>query len=192
MGKGLKKSFNLSDNRPLSPYYLLFIICFLLFPSAVKAQETFTEHLTRNVAGEGTVVLIQDNEITALINGTITTSNVHPHQSHAVVADSTAIDSENRQNLHPTHRTQAIGYRIQVYAGGNNRKSKSEAHRMGNIVRSSFSDVPVYTSFMSPRWVCRVGDYRTREEANEQLHKMRQTHQFVEASIVKSKIFIYH
>ena len=84
------------------------------------------------------------------------------------------------------------GYRIQVYAGGNNRQSKSEAYRMANLVRSTFSDVQVYTHFISPRWICRVGDFKTYEEANDLLKRMRQTQKFREASIVKSKITLLY
>ena len=84
------------------------------------------------------------------------------------------------------------GYRIQVYAGGNNRQSKSEAYRMAALVRSTFDDVQVYTHFISPRWICRVGDFRTYEEATDMLRRMRETQKFREASIVKSKIILLY
>lgn len=86
----------------------------------------------------------------------------------------------------------ATGYRIQVYAGGNNRQSKSEAYRMADLVRSTFSDANVYTSFISPRWTCRVGDFKTREEAAEMLQRMRETQKFREAAIVKSQIIVVY
>ena len=176
-----------------SAYYLSFIVCYLLFPSAVSAQETFTQHLTRPVAGEGTVVLHQDAEIEALVNnpskfGTLPRFTTPTTKA---TADSTAT-ADPTKHLNSGHRTYAVGYRIQVYAGGNNRQAKAEAHRMANLVRSTFSDVPVYAKFNSPRWVCQVGDFRTREEAHEQLQKMRATQQFGEASIVKSRIAIYY
>ena len=198
MDKGLKKSFNLSGNCHLLPYCLLFIVCYLLFPSAVRAQDTFTQHLTRQVAGEGRVVLHQDAEIDALVNSPATHSANHSNAvkpvSHGhAETDSTSIAADPTRELHTGHRSQAVGYRIQVYAGGNSRKSKSEAHYMGNLVRSNFgNEMAVYTSFISPRWVCRVGDFKTREEAVEQLRKMRATQQFSEASIVKSKIYVYY
>ena len=91
----------------------------------------------------------------------------------------------------PTRRVRTVGYRIQVYAGGNNRNAKSEAYRMANQVHSEFPDLSVYTHFISPRWICRVGDFRTNEEARTMLRKMRQTQKFREASIVKSQIIVY-
>ena len=177
-------------------YYLLFIIC--LFTLGAFAQETFTQHLTRQVAGEGRVVLHQDAEIDALVNSPAAhagnhSSTVKPvHQGHTET-DSTSLAAEPVREVHSGHRSQMVGYRIQVYAGGNSRKSKSEAHYMGNLVRSNFgNEMAVYTSFISPRWVCRVGDFKSREEAAEQLRKMRATQKFSEASIVKSKIYVYY
>lgn len=175
-------------------HHLLFIISLLsfiiLFPSGVSAQQKFTEHLTRKVAGEGTVTLSQDAEIDALVNGSA--APVVRQQRTVQQPDTTAVvtDGEGHKNNISAHHTYAVGYRIQVYAGGNTRQSKSEAHRMGHLVRSYFNDVNVYTSFISPRWVCRVGDFKTREEAVEQLRKMHLTQQFGEASIVKSKIIV--
>ncbi|MBR0273473.1 MAG: SPOR domain-containing protein [Bacteroidaceae bacterium] len=168
---------------------ILFCICFL----GVRAQETFTQHLTRQVAGEGTVVLHQDPEIEALVNNPSKYASQHrftPIGRSTAATDSTATVEPAK---HATgHRAYTIGYRIQVYAGGNNRQSKAEAHRMANLVRSTFSDIPVYTKFNSPRWVCQAGDFKTREEAHEQLQKMRATPYFGEASIVKSKIAVYY
>ena len=166
---------------------ILFSICFL----GARAQETFTQHLTRYVAGEGTVVLHQDAEIEALVNSPTKLASQHRFTpTGRTVADSTATAEPTR---HATgHRAYTVGYRIQVYAGGNNRQSKAEAHRMANLVRSTFSGLPVYAKFNSPRWVCQAGDFKTREEAHEQLQKMRATPYFGEASIVKSKIAVYY
>ena len=83
----------------------------------------------------------------------------------------------------------AVGYRIQVYAGGNSRTSRQEAQQMAAKVKRYF-DMPTYTHFQSPRWICRVGDFRTYEEASQFLHELRATEQFDEALIVKSVIQI--
>ncbi len=170
---------------------LLFIFLTTLCLS-LSAQEKFTVYLTRSTAGEGTVVLHQDAEIEALVNGlTSRTTTATRPASRTQTPDSLATRSTtgNDESTH-THRIRTNGYRIQVYAGGNNRASKSEAHYMANLVRSNFSDVQVYTHFISPRWICRVGDFKTYEEANEFLRRMKQTQKFREASIVKSKIVI--
>lgn len=172
------------------------------FQFSILHAQTFTEHLTRTVAGEGSVILHHDSDIEALVNGQITYAGNAPAsrpQTPAVSATAAHTDSllagvSSATDQLPVfgRRMRATGYRVQVYAGGNNRQSKAEAYRMAGIVRSTFSDVSVYTNFISPRWTCRVGDFKTREEAAEMLHRMRETQKFREASIVKSQIVVIY
>ena len=164
---------------------------------SIAQAQTFTEHLTRSKSGEGSVILHQDSEIEALVNGnklpasSPSTVHLQNQQSdvHSNQADSLA--GSGQQPLQG-RRVKTTGFRIQVYAGGNNRQSKGEAYRMASLVRSTFSDVPVYTNFISPRWTCRVGDFKTREEATEMLERMRETQKFREATIVKSQIVLLY
>ena len=80
------------------------------------------------------------------------------------------------------------GYRIQVYFGDNSRKGKTEARAAGLRFRNYFPTQPVYISFVSPHWLCRVGDFRTNHEAREFLKQIRELGIFREAVVVKSKI----
>lgn len=87
-------------------------------------------------------------------------------------------------------RMKANGYRIQVYSGGNSRMARQEATKVGGQVKALFPELQVYTHFKSPRWICRVGDFKTYEEANEVFRALRETQKFGEAIIVKSVILI--
>lgn len=89
-----------------------------------------------------------------------------------------------------TRRIRVNGYRVQVYYGGNDQKSKLQARNMAERVKIWFDDLSVYTGFSSPHWICRVGDFRTRQEAMEVLQLMRESGRFPKAIIVKSKINI--
>ncbi|MDR0988205.1 MAG: SPOR domain-containing protein, partial [Prevotellaceae bacterium] len=51
-------------------------------------------------------------------------------------------------------------------------------------------ELPVYTSFHSPRWLCRVGDFSSIEEADAMMRRLRATGAFKEVSIVKEQINI--
>lgn len=168
----------------------LSIISLLVLSLNLTAQQNFTDRLTRKTAGEGTVTLNQDAEINALVNG-VAAPGKTPRSLSQILGqwnDTTATDTIS---LAPTRRVRTVGYRIQVFAGGNNRNAKSEAYRVANLVRSEFPELSVYTHFISPRWICRVGDFRTNEEARTMLKKMRDTKKFREASIVKSQIIVY-
>ncbi len=80
---------------------------------------------------------------------------------------------------------------MQVYAGGNSRDAKRRAYQMEAQVRTLFPDQPVYTRFVSPRWICHVGDFQTRDEALDLLRELRKTGRFSEAITVKCKINAY-
>lgn len=82
------------------------------------------------------------------------------------------------------------GYRVQAYAGNNTRKAMNEAHQVAEQIKEHFPDLKIYTTFNSPRWLCRVGDFRTIEEADATMRKMRATGVFKEVSIVRDQINI--
>ena len=65
------------------------------------------------------------------------------------------------------------GYRVQAFAGGNTRDDKQRAQQIGNAIKMKHPDQPVYVHFYSPRWICRVGNYRTYGEAQKMLHSLR-------------------
>ena len=81
------------------------------------------------------------------------------------------------------------GYRVQAFAGGNSRQDRIKAEQTANTIKRNYPEVPVYTHFYSPRWICRVGNYRTLEEAEEMLHNLKKLG-FKSATIVKGKITV--
>ena len=83
------------------------------------------------------------------------------------------------------------GYRVQAFAGGNSRKDRQQAESVGNQIKSSYPGVPVYVHFYSPRWICRIGNYRTYEEAHDILRQVKQMG-YPSAVIVKGKITVYY
>ena len=83
------------------------------------------------------------------------------------------------------------GYRVQVYAGGNSRDARVKAERTGREINSLFPGEPVYVHFYSPRWICRMGNYRTYEEAHDVLMKVKSLG-YPSAIVVKGKITVYY
>ena len=83
------------------------------------------------------------------------------------------------------------GYRVQVYAGGNSRADRQRAEAARDIIKQTFPNEPVYVHFYSPRWICRVGNYKTMEEANVMLRKVRALG-YKQATIVKGKITVQY
>ncbi|MBR5655672.1 MAG: SPOR domain-containing protein [Prevotella sp.] len=83
------------------------------------------------------------------------------------------------------------GYRVQVFAGGNSRADREKAEQAGNAVKRKYPTEPVYVHFYSPRWVCRVGNYRTLEEANRMMRNVRNMG-FKEACVITGQITVQY
>ena len=189
--------------------------------TAADAQSTFTERLQKSNSGEGKISVTQDKSIDALVNGSSAVTkqpeNIKPEQKDKVTtskekADKEQAESKDKEKVAPKdNESQAIvvvpdtadvhkkvmkgvkinGYRVQVFAGGNSRNDRLKAERTGESMKSSFPSVPVYVHFYSPRWICRIGNYRTYEEAHEMLQRVKQLG-YDSAIIVKGKITVQY
>lgn len=169
------------------------------------AAQSFTDRLERVEAGKGRVIIHQDPAIERLVNGspekiekveekkegekqiertaqTPVLKKNDPDSSVNIVRSDTTTPKVYRS------RYTTVGYRIQVYSGGNSRAAREQAMRKGNLVKKYFADIPVYTHFYSPRWTCRIGDFRSYAEASRALSELKSTGAFSEAVIVKCKI----
>ena len=147
--------------------YLLSLI-FLLSVTAASAQRNIVESLQTDRPGQGKVTVHQDAGITALIGSRYVKATV----------------TEAQRTL------KSRGFRVQVYAGNNSRQARNEANRVAEKVKEEFPEMPVYTYFQPPRWLCRVGDFKSIEEAHVAMRKLKSTGNFKEVAIVREQINI--
>lgn len=114
---------------------------------------------------------------------TETSSNLHKTETGDQSQSETTTDTRRK-----VMRGQKVqGYRVQVYSGGNSRDDKNKAQRIGNAMKEAFPTQPVFVHFYSPRWVCRIGNFLEREDANECLKQVRALG-YSQACIVKGTI----
>jgi len=179
-----------------------FILCVGMLTHA-NAQ-TFTERIQKKVDGKGTMTIHQSEEINQLVNDPNATDSqvqkvteskrqVEPLKDNKQVNNTTSSSSENDET-EPVETqkkaTQKItGYRVQAFAGGNSRKDRLTAESIRNNIKSQIPNVAVYVHFYSPRWICRVGNFRTYEEAHQMMVRL-QNMGYKQASIVKGKITV--
>lgn len=112
--------------------------------------------------------------------------NAHAENNAETENDAETIDT--RRKL-PKRSYKVNGYRVQVLSGGNSRADKNRVQQAGNDVKAVFPELPVYVHFYSPRWICRVGNFRTYEEASHVLTQLKKLG-FKEACIVSGKITV--
>ncbi|MFV0545197.1 MAG: SPOR domain-containing protein [Bacteroides sp.] len=146
--------------------FILFTFCLSSFFTVTWAQNII-KSLEKTVPGQGKVTIYQDPRIEALIG----------------LEHITPITGE--QNF-----IKAQGFRVQAYAGNNTRQAKNEAYNIASKIKEYFPDLTIYTSFNPPRWLCRVGDFRSIEEADAMMRKLKATGVFKEVSIVRDQINI--
>lgn len=213
----------------------LLIIIFALLGLAASAQQAvpYTRQLQQQVAGQGSVVLLQDEEITTLVNnmpvetapamaampssgkttkpaskpastkptttkpttssstsGTVAASSSSTSSSATASSSNSTKPSTSSANGGKRVRHKAQGYRIQVFSGSGNAQAKQAAKAMEAKIRSAFPELSVYCHFKSPRWICRAGDFATREEAQRYLTKFRNQNISAEATIVSDEVFV--
>lgn len=171
----------------------------------VTIHESDSIDLLVNTAtlGSTTAKPATTNRTTTTTNGTTTngttTTTTPSNGTNATMPNTAANGGQTTEREEPlpvdTSKKMLVGgykvngYRVQAFAGGNSRKDRQQAEQTGNNIKASFPDVPVYVHFYSPRWICRVGNYRTYEEAHQMLVSLRKMG-FTQATIVKGKITV--
>ena len=197
----------------------LLIICILCVGciTAVDAQSVFTQRIQQSNSGEGKVTITQEKAIDDLVNGKtgLTVPTVPQKQTEN---NTTATNyQEKPERLTTTNKTETTiktetttvapdtidtrkklmkgykinGFRVQVFAGGNSRSDRLKAEKIGDEIKTLYPGTPVYVHFYSPRWICRMGNYRTYEEAHEVLRNVKQLG-YQSAIIVKGKITVQY
>ena len=136
-------------------------MCFCLLP--IGAQKHIVSELERDVPGQGKVRIYQPQELQSLL-GSLSQRGGKP--------------------------LQAEGYRVVVYSGNNSRSARDEANSMASYMRENFPGAEVYVVFESPIRSCLYGDYRTREEAEAVLYRLKATKKFKELSVKRCLINI--
>ena len=148
--------------------YFLLLVCLGCSLCTFAQRKSSIDELRIVRQGQGQVVIHQDVRIDSLL-GT------------KFVKNSASTDS----NI-----LKARGYRVQVYAGNNSRIARQEANDIAEQIKVEFPELSVYAFFQPPRWLCRVGDYRSIEEADAAMRRLKTTGKFKEVSIVREQINI--
>ena len=178
------------------------VLPFCLFTFLPLHAQTYTQRIQQTRQGEGTVTIHQDAAIDQLVNGTQTATapqgapatpapkkenrpEAAPKPSQQPVTQSPTLTEDTISAMRKPYKT--TGYRVQVFAGGNSRTDRQKAEQTGRAMESLFPGDAVYVHFYSPRWICRIGNYLTYEEAHERMLEIRKLG-YPAATIVKGKI----
>lgn len=137
--------------------FILFLFSICAF--AQNGEKTIIEELNSSKWGQGKVIVMQDEAIQGLM--------------------ATRLEADTTRRLGvlepATNYRKARGYRIQVYSGNNQQRSKREAESRQAQVRNAFPELEADVRFNSPFWRLRVGHFQNKEDADEVLKEMKKT-----------------
>ena len=191
----------------------LILLAVVAITLSAMAQTPFTQHVRTQRAGEGKVRIIQDSIIEKVVNQPMTGKTAKPgkttgktdktttkpkddtathHDNAAAKHDNTehenADDNETNKHVGSAKTTTMTAYRIQIFSGSNSHQDKQKAYDLAAKCKEKFPELSVYTKFVSPRWVCRVGDFKNLADAQNYASKIRAAHFTREVRIVKTTI----
>lgn len=115
------------------------------------------------------------------------------HTTHETPADTPSSDEQpvdtRKKVMRKSYKT--TGYRVQVFSGGNSRSDRMKAETAGTTMKSNFPNEPVYVHFYSPSWKCRMGNYKSMDEARRILRQVKALG-YSQACIVKGQISVQY
>lgn len=139
----------------------LFLIC--LYGNA-QSNSSIIDDLSQTKSGQGKIAIYQDDAIKNLVGKSITRNTPN---------DDLILAQLDNNSQSPKSFIRTRGYRIQVYSGNNQRRSKNEAESRRDAIQSSFPNMEVNVSYNSPVWRVKAGNFRTEEQANTALNELR-------------------
>jgi len=142
--------------------YIFLVLClFSGFALAQDDNKTIIDELNSSRWGQGNIKVMQDEAIQNILG----------------VRQVTVIDTTKTLGvIDPTvNFTKVRGFKIQVFSGNNQQRSKREAESKQAQVKSAFPELETVVSFQSPFWRLRVGKFTSRADADAVLREMKKT-----------------
>lgn len=137
--------------KTLHIFLSLFLFSTIAF--AQHSTKSIIDDINTRKAGQGVIRIMQDETIDARL-------------AQYVVNTDTA-------NVIRLSNDKVNGFKIQVFSGNNQNVSRNEAERKQAMLRAEFPQHQAETTFVSPTWRLRVGNFLTRPEAEAVLEEMK-------------------
>lgn len=139
------------------------LVLFLLISAGIFAQSSsqkneILQELNRVVPGKGRVTVYEDENISHVLGRPMA-----PPRTVYSNAEGTVQYYKMR------------GFKIQAFSGNDQRTSKNEANRKQSLINNSYPEHETVVLFDSPFWRLRVGNFQTREEAQEVMAELKRT-----------------
>ncbi len=106
-------------------------------------------------------------------------------KGNVVIVENPQVSTLVEKHKYLNDKQKTVGWRVQIFFdSGNN--SKSRAFSKKGEFMTKYPDMPVYLMFQSPYYKVRVGDFRSRIDAEG--FKQKIVGEFTDAFVVKDEI----
>lgn len=141
-------------------FYFLTIFASISYLNAQDNRKSIINELNKNNVNEGKIKIFTDDFVDNKVGTFI------------LEAENTAISDTSK--VIQLSNVQINGFRVQVFAGNNQNKSKEEAEDRQTLINSKFPQHQSYIKYDSPSWRLRVGNFTNRAEADLVLKELKQ------------------
>lgn len=151
----------------------LILVLFLLSSyslSIVAQNKSIINDLNATKGGQGKIVIYQDDAIKNMVGSTVRASSSTQDQNNTESQLSATSEGDSNSKTF----VKAKGFRIQVFTGSDQKRSKNEAQGRKDAVQSAYPNMDVTISYSSPVWRVRAGNFKTSEQAQHALSDMKE------------------
>ena len=118
---------------------------------------------------EGNTVVIQQDTLITLLQNFRAAYEINPTTARLISLGTKTVDKAKAT------RVKRKGFRVQIYSGTN----RSEAYAVQARFRNQFSDMDTYITYSEPNYRVKVGDFRSRAQADEFMKTIRSQYKSV-------------
>lgn len=152
------------------------LFCFFAFCLFSTAQNSsIIDELNSAKTGQGKITIYQEDALKRLVGSTIVSNrpSVSSEQFTNQLNTTTDTGSSGEKSSSSKNFVRAMGYRIQVYSGRDQKHSKTEAQSRRNTIVSAYPNMEVNVTYNSPTWYVKAGNFKTHEQASIALKEMK-------------------
>jgi len=93
---------------------------------------------------------------------------------------------ETPKNKESGTRSTVLGFRVQIYSGA----SRNEAYAIQARFQKQYEDIATYISYTQPNYRVKVGDFRSRSEAQAFMREVKKDYSMV--FLFTEQVYVYY
>lgn len=121
------------------------------------------------IAQDNKGIEIHKDSLISLLQNFRATHEINPTTPRLISLGTRPVDKSKAT------RVKRKGFRVQIYSGSN----RSEAYSIQARFKNQYSDMDTYITYAEPNYRVKVGDFRSRSQANEFMRTIRSQYKSV-------------